>query len=65
MKMSHSSISYSIALDYYKFWLKSIDSLSDIHTPVIFVGTHAENKSPEVSYKIYRLTLSLSNWAVL
>ena len=63
--MSHSSNSYSIALDYYKFWLKSIDSLSDIHTPVIFVGTHAENKSPEVSYKIYRLTLSLSNWAVL
>ena len=42
---------YSFDLDYYKFWLKSIDSLSDIYTPVIFVGTHAEHKSPEVSFK--------------
>ncbi|XP_078340833.1 uncharacterized protein LOC144627513 isoform X2 [Crassostrea virginica] len=33
--------------DYYKFWLKSIDSFSDTHTPVIIVGTHAEGKSEE------------------
>lgn len=31
--------------DYYKFWLKSIDSFSGVDTPVIIVGTHAENKS--------------------
>lgn len=35
-------------LDYYKFWLRSIDSFSDINTPVIVVGTHAEDKSEKV-----------------
>lgn len=35
-------------LDYYKFWLRSIDSVSDINTPVIVIGTHAENKSEQV-----------------
>lgn len=35
-------------LDYYKFWLRSIDSFSDINTPVIVIGTHAENKSEQV-----------------
>lgn len=57
--MLHSSDLYSIDLDYYKFWLKSIDSLSDIHAPVIVVGTHAENKSHEVSFKINKLKLQL------
>uniref|UniRef100_K1R0D2 Uncharacterized protein n=1 Tax=Magallana gigas TaxID=29159 RepID=K1R0D2_MAGGI len=32
----------------YNFWLTSIDSFSDTKTPVILVGTHAENKSLEV-----------------
>lgn len=41
----------NLFLDYYKFWLKSIDSYSDITTPVILVGTHAEEKSKEVSVK--------------
>lgn len=36
-------------LDFYNFWLTSIDSFSDTKTPVILVGTHAENKSLEVS----------------
>lgn len=35
--------------DYYKFWLKSIDSFSGVDTPVIIVGTHAEKKSSAVS----------------
>ncbi|XP_048741997.2 ankyrin-1-like isoform X3 [Ostrea edulis] len=34
--------------DYYKFWLKSIDSFSDTRTPVIVVGTHAEGKTPKI-----------------
>lgn len=29
-------------VDYYKFWLQSIDSFSDEKTPVIVVGTHAD-----------------------
>lgn len=29
-------------VDYYKFWLKSIDRFSDESTPVIVVGTHAD-----------------------
>ncbi|XP_062606508.1 uncharacterized protein LOC134268289 [Saccostrea cucullata] len=33
--------------DYYKFWLKSIDSFSDVDTPVIVVASHAENKSKQ------------------
>nr|XP_022297396.1 uncharacterized protein LOC111106843 isoform X2 [Crassostrea virginica] len=33
--------------DYYTFWLKSIDSFSDVKTPVIVVGTHAENMSAQ------------------
>lgn len=45
---------YILCLDYYKFWLRSIDSFSDINTPVIVIGTHAENKTAKVSYvKIY------------
>lgn len=35
-------------LDYYKFLLRSIDSFSDINTPVIVVGTRAEKKSEKV-----------------
>eukprot|EP00105_Crassostrea_gigas_P030613 XP_011453001.1 PREDICTED: probable serine/threonine-protein kinase roco6 [Crassostrea gigas] len=33
--------------DYYKFWLKSIDSFSDTDSPVIIVGTHADKLSKE------------------
>ncbi|XP_065922668.1 uncharacterized protein [Magallana gigas] len=33
--------------DYYKFWLKSIDSFSDTESPVIIVGTHADKLSKE------------------
>lgn len=36
-------------VDYYKFWLKSIDSFSDTESPVIIVGTHADKLSKEVS----------------
>lgn len=36
-------------VDYYKFWLKSIDSFSDTKAPVIIVGTHADKLSKEVS----------------
>ena len=42
---------FKFILDYYTFWLKSIDSFSDVKTPVIVVGTHAENMSPQVSFK--------------
>ncbi|XP_052691517.1 uncharacterized protein LOC128169406 isoform X2 [Crassostrea angulata] len=35
--------------DYFKFWLKSIDSFSDTESPVIIVGTHADKLSKEVS----------------
>ena len=41
----------NIVLDHYMFWLKSIDSFSDVTTPVIVVGTHAENMSAQVSFK--------------
>lgn len=37
-------------LDYYKFWLKSIDSFSDSNTQVIVVGTHADEISTDVSF---------------
>lgn len=30
------------SVDYYEFWLKSIDRFSDESTPVIVVGTHAD-----------------------
>lgn len=36
-------------VDYFKFWLKSIDSFSDTESPVIIVGTHADKLSKEVS----------------
>lgn len=36
-------------LDYYKFWLESINRFSDKNTPVIIVGTHAEKLSETVS----------------
>lgn len=37
--------------DYYKFWLKSIDSFCDTQTPVIIVGTRADKISENVSCK--------------
>lgn len=36
-------------VDYYKFWLRSIDCFSDTESPVIIVGTHADKLSKEVS----------------
>lgn len=49
-----SYLNYILCQDYYKFWLRSIDSFSDINTPVIVIGTHAENKSAKVSHlKVY------------
>lgn len=36
-------------VDYFKFWLKCIDSFSDTESPVIIVGTHADKLSKEVS----------------
>ena len=42
----HVYVSFSI--EFYRFWLQSIDSYSDTTTPVIVVGTHAEGKSKQV-----------------
>lgn len=36
-------------LDYYTYWLKSVDRYSDEDAQVILVGTHAENLSEDVS----------------
>lgn len=47
---------FQFNLDYYKFWLKSIDSFSGVDTPVIIVGTHAENKSIAVSKRQKMIT---------
>ena len=41
----------NIVSDYYTFWLQSIDSFTDVTTPVIVVGTHAEKMSAQVSFK--------------
>lgn len=38
-----------LLLDYYKFWLRSIDSFSDRNAQMIVVGTHAEETSTEVN----------------
>lgn len=46
MQYSHMFVSF---VDYYKFWLRSIDSFSDTDSPVIIVGTHADKLSKEVS----------------
>lgn len=35
--------------EYYKFWLKSIDSFSDTDAPVVVVGTRADKLSKDVS----------------
>lgn len=44
-------INYFLLVEYYKFWLKSIDSFSDTEAPVIVVGTHADKLSKDVSSK--------------
>lgn len=36
-------------VDYYKFWLESIDTFVYSGSPVIIVGTHADKLSKEVS----------------
>lgn len=38
-------------VDYYKFWLQSIDSFSNPESPVIIVGTHADKLTIKVSSK--------------
>lgn len=37
--------------DHYMFWLKSIDSFGDTKTPVLVVGTHADQLSEKVSLR--------------
>lgn len=48
-------------LDYYKFWLRLIDSFSDINILVIVVGICVENKLEEVRFimKIFICFLKL------
>lgn len=40
--------------EYYKFWFKLIDSYSDIDSPAIIVGTHAEHLSKQDSERIFK-----------
>lgn len=44
-------------VDYYEFWLKSIDRYSDESTPVIVVGTHADKIEETVIMYLRRPTL--------
>lgn len=48
-------------LDYYKFWLRLIDSFSDINILVIVVGIYVEKKLEEVRFimKIFICFLKL------
>ena len=54
MSRKNSLIYVSLFVEFYKFWLQSIDSFCDIVTPVIVVGTHAEGKSEQVNFVICR-----------
>uniref|UniRef100_A0A8W8NYC4 AIG1-type G domain-containing protein n=1 Tax=Magallana gigas TaxID=29159 RepID=A0A8W8NYC4_MAGGI len=50
--------------NYYKFWLKSIDSFSDTESPVIIVGTHADKLSKEECHKFLKsLNELFDNWS--
>ncbi|XP_052695159.1 uncharacterized protein LOC128173500 [Crassostrea angulata] len=50
--------------DYFKFWLKSIDSFSDTESPVIIVGTHADKLSKEECRKFLNsLNELFDNWS--
>ena len=41
------------SIEFYRFWLQSIDSFCGTETPVIVVGTHAEGISKQVNVVIY------------